>query len=73
MLKSGKTVFCLFVEVVPKDTRKLLLITSEVMFYNKTDQTIDIRFFECEDDTEKNEMVYSPNLHSSNSLNPFEP
>lgn len=32
----------LFIEVVPKDTRKLLLISSETIIFNQTDMVIDL-------------------------------
>lgn len=34
--KDTSQTFMLFIEVVPKDTRKLLLISSETIIFNKT-------------------------------------
>jgi vacuolar protein sorting-associated protein 13A/C len=71
LLKSGLRGFNLFVEVVPKDTRKLLLITSEVMIYNKTDQAVDLKFFECEGDTERNTFLQTVDAFRAISV-PFD-
>jgi len=35
----------LFIEVVPKDTRKLLLISSEMIIFNKTNQSVELKMF----------------------------
>ncbi|CAK86161.1 unnamed protein product (macronuclear) [Paramecium tetraurelia] len=46
--------FMLFMEVVPKDTRKLLLISSEIIIFNQTDRLIDIKLFDMPGQIEQN-------------------
>jgi vacuolar protein sorting-associated protein 13A/C len=36
----------LFIEVVPKDTRKLLLISSETIIFNKTNKLLELKLFD---------------------------
>lgn len=37
------------IECVPKDTRKVLLVSSEVVVYNKTDQPVILKLFEVDE------------------------
>ncbi|CAD8067129.1 unnamed protein product [Paramecium primaurelia] len=52
--KHTDKTFMLFIEVVPKDTRKLLLISSETIIFNQTDMIIDLQLFDMPGIQEQN-------------------
>lgn len=47
-IQSGdyRKVLNLLVEVIPKDTRKLLLLCSEMVIYNKTDRSVELKIYD---------------------------
>ncbi|CAD8061213.1 unnamed protein product [Paramecium primaurelia] len=52
--RNTDKIFMLFVEVVPKDTRKLLLISSETIIFNQTNMVIDLQLFDLQGVQEQN-------------------
>lgn len=47
-VRHNEKQYNIFVEVIPKDTRKLLLISTELVVYNKTDRVVQLRLFDSD-------------------------